>query len=252
MNSGQKSVRTYHNPVPHSRIQTPAQTQKGNRMLFLIGHGVQSPLSAIRWGCSRLEKMTKSTLTKEQGAVLGEISAEAKILSGMLHSLLLVAKVDDGSYAARPQSVYLCDFLKSFRPLKEIDLTQLPQIVCDESLMLEVDRGILEAMFEAVAVIMGTTAEKGKPVTLTVVADEAECHISMLPALELSFLKDVQSAGVTLAPEPMVGGEAGLMLSVLASLCRSAGAAITLKKKGKAHHLLTLSLPLRSAPPSHS
>ena len=99
---------------------TPRSASKNHgQMLFLVGHGLQTPLSAIRWGCSRLKKMSKK-MTKQELHVIEGIQSQSKVLSGMVNALLLVARVEDGSYAGRPQEIYLYDFLKSFPSLKEI------------------------------------------------------------------------------------------------------------------------------------
>ncbi len=112
----------------------------------------------------------------------------------MLSSLLLVSRVEDGTYRMREQDIYLRDFLVFFPPLRELFPGCPPQIACPEHLMVRADRDMLGCLFQAVAVILATAAPAGETVHMQVMGDGNECQIHILPAIELSFLRDMPGA----------------------------------------------------------
>lgn len=223
-------------------------TTSGNRgqMLFLVGHGLQTPLSAIRWGCSRLKKISKR-LTKEEAHVLENIQTQAKVLADMVNALLFVARTEDGTYSARLQDIYLHDFLVSFAPLKEVFPDRMVHVSCPEDLLIKADRKALECLLEAVSVIMGSGSDKKNDLTIEVQTKGRKGYVSMnfLPELELSFLRDASVLENGSSPQ-IVGGTPGLMLSVITSLCKFMGGFVHVKKQGESHHLLSLELPMQS------
>jgi K+-sensing histidine kinase KdpD len=233
--------------MPKASRQPPAEPPKG-QMLFLVGHGLQTPLSAIRWGCSRLQKMGKGTMTKEQLEVLTGIHHEAKILSGMLNALLLVARVEDGTHEPKQQDIYLHDFLMSFGPFKHLFPDKAVRVSCPKDLMLRTDRILLESLLEAVSVVIGSASESKKGLVITVAHTKGDCVLSFSPDIELSFLRDLEATMVS--DVQIVGGTPGLMLSVIASLSNALGGTIDVLQHGKEHHLLSLHLPFRHTVPS--
>lgn len=217
----------------------------GGQMLFLVGHGLQTPLSAIRWGCSRLRKMSKG-LSKEQQHVLGSIQSQAKVLSGMVNALLLVARVEDGTYDSRQQDIYLHDFLKSFGPFKEMFPGKTSRVTCPKDFRIRTDRGVLESLLEAVSVVIGTASDQHKGLRIQVKEEGRNFTMHFLPEIELSLLRDASSLSGDAAGH-MVGGAPGLMLSVISSLSGYLGGFIQVKNHGDAHHVLVLQLPVRHA-----
>ncbi len=223
--------------------RTPDSTAAG-QMLFLAGHGLQTPLSAIRWGCSRLGKTARKKMNAEECRLLDGIQHEARLLSGMLNALLLVAKTEEGTFSAREQDIYLRDFLTSFSPLRDLAGGKTPRIACPKDLRIRADRAVLETVFQAIVVILESSGPLTGGVRVKVDEKDGECFVHILPPIELSFLREVPLS-VQLQDSPqLVGGAPGLMLSILMSLCGILRGGIDVAPEGKRTHVLTLRLPV--------
>lgn len=210
------------------------------KMLFLVSHGLQSPLSAIRWGCGRLQRTGK--LSTEQRELLDSIQAEGRLLSRMMNWLLLLAKTDDGVHIADVQEVYVRDFLtacmdeKLPRPLKF-------RITCAKDLAIQVDRTLLEASLHALLFAASVSSDvKTLPISVRVTSSPEECLIMLDAQLSLTLLEEEQTGKPS---RRIAGGMSGFLLAVASSFAIALGGTIDHKTVGAVISDLTLRLPQR-------
>jgi K+-sensing histidine kinase KdpD len=203
---------------------------------------LQSPLSAIRWGCARLKK-TGGTLSAEQTRLVDGIARESKLLSRMIEALLLLARVEEMAHQPRVEDIFLRDFLVSYPPIKELFPDTEIRVLCPEDAHIETDRTLLETLFESMAVVIATAAPAGTALELQVSVDGGQYLIEFQPAVELSFLRDfsVESAG---KDAQLVGGVPGLMLSLATSFAAFLGGKLTVQPGKDKMYSVSVSLPV--------
>lgn len=211
----------------------------GGKMLFLVSHGLQSPLSAIRWGCGRLKRMAKN-LSAEERKVLDDIHGNAKLVSEMVDALLLLAKLDDGVYVPRLEDIYLKDLLLT--GFLELPTGAAPAVVCDDALRLRTDRTIFEASARALF-IAAVSAAGDKEVAIEAMITGDSVTIAFNGPLHLSLVEDAESPEMPASLRRIVGGVPGMMLAVAAGLATGVGGTV------EAHEDrgITLRLPVKSS-----
>lgn len=218
------------------------------KMLFLASHGLQTPLSAIRWGAGRLKRMGRD-LPPEYGKVIDNIHAESRLLSQMFDMLLLLAKVEEGAHQANVQEIFLRDFLHAPARNEELPRPIVFQITCPDDLRVRADRTLLEAIIHALFLV-ATVGSEESAVSVTVVADERKesCDITLTAPLKLSLLDDADSSVPGSEDRKVVGGVPGFLLGIAASLCQSMGGSLMPLRQGEETVGLVFRLPLQPLP----
>lgn len=213
-------------------------------MLFLASHGLQTPLSAIRWGCGRLRRMC-AQLSGEQTQLVDSIQAQAKLLSDMFNALLLLAKFDDGALEVRLQDIYLRDYLTA-PALQDCAGGVSLQVSCDDDARLRIDRTVFDGIMRAlvVAVVTGRKGDGPVSVEVTFSHNPSVCILTFAAPLELSLVEE-PGREMRESDARMVGGTPGVMLAVASSLATALGGTLEVTEERGA----TLTLP---APPSVS
>ncbi len=226
----------------HVKKDIPAVGASSMKMMFVASHGLQTPLSAIRWGSRRLQKADTGTLTPEQRHLIEGISDNARMLSRMLDAMLILAKVEDGGYAASSQQIHLADFLRSFLDKFELPNNQQAEIRCPDDLEMNVDRGILETVVQSLLIAMSSSMKGSKAMVLTASRTGDAVRIDIRCPLELSLLSPVRAGADENQVNQLVGGPTGLMLSIAHSLAQSIGGSVQLAETEKDNYVLSLSL----------
>ncbi len=230
-----------------SKPRTPPASLAFTNMLFLASHGLQSPLSAIRWGTARLKKLGKD-LPKEQQEVIENIQKESKLLSQMFDWMLLLAKVEEGAHVANQQEVFVKDFLSSPDRLKDLPRPFALAVSCPDDLALRIDRTLFESVVQALLLVVsvGSAATKA---SVTVEEEDDLCAITVSAPLALLLLQQTEMpAGAD--QRRIVGGAPGFLLAVSASLSAALGGELTPSSEGDAVTGMTFRVPLRPAPVS--
>ncbi len=223
---------------------TPAAAKR-QPMLYLASHGLQTPISAIRWGCGRLKRMAAG-LPPEQRQIVEDVQEQAKLLSRMFEALLLLAKVEDGTHISALQDIYLHDFLQTV-----VAASALPQDVswklsCPDDLRLRTDRALLTALTEALLLVVAYGARGQRTVHVTIArhGTPQECIVTIHAPLQLALVEDAAIARQE-DGQRIVGGVPGVMLSVAAALASALGGSLQVHDECK----IVLKLP---SPPSVS
>jgi signal transduction histidine kinase len=211
-----------------------SKASQGKSMVFLASHGLQTPLSAIRWGIGRLKHMSKG-LSPEQAAIVDGVHGQAKLLSQMFDSLLLLAKVDEGTpWQRKKEDIYLRDFFLTLEETKNLPPDLTLALDCADDLRLRIDRKIFDGIVHALLIVASTGARMPKqalPVKVEIDTDEELCTITFAAPLQLSLVEDVEMGTVDPDARMIVGGVPGLMLSVASSLSNAIGGHVDVAEK---------------------
>lgn len=219
-------------------------------MLFLVSHGLQTPLSAIRWGCSRLRR-SGDNLTKQQQTILDEVQEHSRILSLMFDILLLLAKLEEGVSIPNIQEIFLYDFLQSSERLKDVPKGKQVEVTCSQELMLRIDRTILTSIIDALLLAVATSnREKNIRISVTEQKDQNTCTLTIETPLYLSVLQEMLKPEEPEKKQRIVGGVPGFLLAVIAALAKNAGGNLTSKQDADIITSLTLTLPLQPTLPA--
>ncbi len=223
-----------------ARASAPVSSMK---MMFVASHGLQTPLSAIRWGSSRLKKTNTGAFTQEQAHLIDGIAENAKTLSRMLDTMLILAKVEEGSYQANPQKIYLQDFLASFTQKFELPKDFAVDLrASDDDILLMVDRGILETIVQALMIAVVSSAQPSTRIAVHCMEDAGTIRIEMHCPLQLSLLSSVRAGTDDQQLHQLVGGPTGLMLSIAHSLAHCLAGSVELIDRGDGEYVVVLGL----------
>ncbi len=214
------------------------------KMLFLVSHGLQTPLSAIRWGCSRLSKTGKN-LTPEQWRLVEGMQHQTRMLSQMFDSLLLLAKVEEGVQASTLQDIYLSDYFEGAELLKGMPRDYILDMTCPADAVVKVDRIIFTSIMDALFLVLSISSTQ-TTIPLTVTMEEGECVITLRAPMELSFLQEEGAPTTSGKPQRIVGGIPGFLLAVSASSAQHIGGTLVSGRE-EIPSTLTLRFPTEPA-----
>lgn len=186
------------------------------KMLFLVSHGLQSPLSAIRWGCGRLRKTGKN-LTTEQSRLLEGVQQQTRVLSSMFDMLLLLAKAEEGVQVSTLQEIFLSDFFESPDRFKELPRAFSTNVTCSDDLAVKVDRVMFTSILDALFLVLSLSSTQ-TTIPVSVKKEDGYCSITLRAPMELSLLEETDSAATDEKKSRIVGGIPGFLLAVSASL----------------------------------
>ncbi len=209
--------------------------------IFLANHGIQTPISAIRWGVSRLKKTDKGRLSAEQHRLLTHIEGSAQTLSRLLSSMVLLARNESESYIPKKEKITMRAFLRERAKDAAGDGTQL-SIVCPTALSLLSDRTMLHAIFSNLLSVFGQSVEQKRKVYINVRSGSGAIQITLRAHMDIPLLA-TQSDGMN-ADEKLVGGPAGVLLSLAQSLSHCIDGFLVMSQSSEGEYVIDLQFPL--------
>ncbi len=229
---------------PSMRTQTsPPPPARNVQFLFLASHGLLSPISAIRWGAHRLKRTQAAAFSKEQNDLINHIYINAKVLSKIFGSMLLLARNEDQTYTMQPERVSLHEFLKSQAKDWEEVSGRKARIVCDDHVTLSIDREMLETIFEDLFAVFSEAGPSKQGVKIEVQALAGRVQVAFFSPLELPFLQSVQTLDRKAEVRPVVGGTPGLLLSLTQSLIGFLDGGLEMQEAGNNVYKIVATLP---------
>jgi len=209
------------------RKQSPAQERM--KFLFLESHGLRTPITAIRWACGRLRKIGAGKFAPDELRLVDQIQLHAKKLSSALESLLLLAKVEDGSQPRETQDICLPSLLSAVG--EKVDLGDgVRWNVRSEHIHLKAEREILELILRDIGTVFQESPEDVKDVSLDVVREPKGVAIAFQSSWSLPLLQDMGDGRRDAKLIQRVGGIPGLMLSLSQALAEHVPATVDLEE----------------------
>lgn len=213
------------------------------KFLFLASHGLLSPIAGIRWGCGRLRRTDTQNLSEEQKKLLEHVYTNAKRLSKVFGSMILLARNEDGTYVPREETITLSDMLETDARDRDGGAELTVTVECDADLAVRCDRPLLETVIQDVASVIGEAAAEPRTLAVRAVAEGDRVAVSFESALELSFLQSVQSGSAKPEVRMVVGGTPGLLLSLSNALAGFMGGSVEMTESPRKTYLITVRLP---------
>ena len=200
------------------RSSAPMQPGDGRQFLFLVSHGLLTPISGIRWACSRLRKTDMEALSDEQRRLVTNIQNNAQRLSKAFGSMVLLARNEDATYQTKIEEIILRDLVSvqaaEVENAQEVKLS----LDCPPSLSVRGDRGLLETVVQNILSVCVEGMREPKELTLAAQEEDGMVTLVFTCALELSFVELARPAHNATKLQPVVGGTPGLLLSLTHSL----------------------------------
>lgn len=218
---------------------TPACTQQPLEFLFLVSHGLLSPISAIRWGTSRLERLAKN-MPEEQRTIVTHLHENARRLSTAFTSMLLLARNDDQTYALAPAAFPLSSLLAVFTESNTLPKGLRLTISGPEGIRVEGDRTLLETAFHNIFAVLGEAC--ASPCTIAVEVDTDERGVAVRFTCPLDLTIQSVCAANDGAIRAVVGGTPGLLLSLTHSLLGFTGGSVQMHEAADGKYRITVRL----------
>lgn len=192
--------------------------------IFLQGHALRDPLTAIRWGTGTLRKAKEGSLSEEERAhMLDEVYFGAKTLTTLIESMMLMAEIERAVHIPRADTIKLKpliqDILHNFEQLEEgswqLECKDM-EIMADEKILRYVLLDILTVRTESLK----------QPLNMLIKAEVHEGRLIIEFFASLIF--PVLQSGDKNA---LLAGSSALLLSLAHSLAGTMNASIMLEKK---------------------
>lgn len=192
--------------------------------IFLHGHALRDPLTAIRWGVGTLRKAKEGALSEEERAhMLDEVYFGAKTLTTLIESMMLMAEIEQSVYTPRKQRIRLKPFIQGI--LKDFEQLQQGswQLECDD-VEIEADEKILKHVLLDILTVR--TESLKQPLNMFIKTDirDGKLCIEFFASLIFPVLQSGKN-------EPLLAGSSALLLSLAHSLAAMMQASILLEKK---------------------
>ncbi len=225
-----------------SSVSSAAPRQHMVEFLVLASHALQTPLSGIRWGLSRLHKSEKDSWTQDQKKLLSHIDADARTLSRLLQSLILVTRAADPAYVAQPESVDLAVSIAGIvGKAKEegttitIDVGDMPNVYVDPLLLDGILQNLLGVFVEAQV--------EDKSIGVSLSAAESMVTVHFDAPLEFPLINSDTVVGSDSQSGQIVGGTPGLMLSMAQTLAQVLQGTVEMEPTDDGMYRIDLTLP---------
>ncbi|MDO8648757.1 MAG: histidine kinase dimerization/phospho-acceptor domain-containing protein [Candidatus Peregrinibacteria bacterium] len=222
------------------RVQARAP-ERGIDFLFIASHGLMTPISAIRWGCNRLQR-SGGKLSEEQKRLIEHLHTNAKTLSHVFDSMLFLARVEDGTYPTKTESVDLQEFLQS-NHIEKAFVGPL-KLTCPPGCSVKTDRGIFEVIFSNIFAVFSDARLKNGALKVTVEEGEGRVEVSFESKMQLAFLQSVRTVQASAEKRPVVGGTPGLRLSLVQSLLWFLDGTLAMREVGDSAYRLVARIPV--------
>jgi K+-sensing histidine kinase KdpD len=182
--------------------------------LFLASHGLLSPISAIRWGANRLKRTDSKKLSKEQRDLLDHIQANARVLSKLFGSMMLLARNEDRTYELRSEPTALKPLLQAETKHWEKEESGTVTIECPDLIKAHTDGAMLEAVLQNIFTVFAEAGKGTKKLSIAVGLEDGFVEIAFTGKMELPFLQSVRTIDNLDETKPIIGGTPGLLLSL--------------------------------------
>ena len=214
--------------------------------LFLASHGLLSPISAIRWGCNRLTRSDARNLSDEQRDLVSHIHRNARTLTRLFGSMLLLARNEDQTYTMRPEKLELADLLAAEKKEWELHEHGTVHLHCPPGLKAHVDSAILESVLQNLFAVFAEGTDESRKLSIDAEEEADNVRISFTGSLELPFLQSVRTLDRSAETRPVVGGTPGLLLSLAQSLLAFIEGEIAMSETTEGSYTITTRLPKAS------
>lgn len=225
-----------------SSVSPAAPRQHMVEFLVLASHALQTPLSGIRWGLSRLHKSEKDSWTQEQKKLLAHIDADAHTLSRLLQSLILVTRAGDSQYVAQPQSVDLSVLLDALVAKAKAEGSTLIVAKSDVANVL-VDMQLLEGILQNLLGVFLEAQADNQSIQVSLSSESGMTSIHFDAPLEFPLIDSDSVAGSHVQTGQIVGGTAGLMLSMAQALAQVMHGTVEMEPMDDGMYRIDVQLP---------
>lgn len=227
----------------------PPNTSKAQRQpasfLFLAGHGLLTPLSAIRWAASRL-RGSQETFTEEQQGIVDQIDRNTALLSRMLHSMLQLTQMEEHinipvqrTFSLRTMLQKECD---EWEKLQGASIT----IHCDDDLMITSDSLVYEQIIENLLAIFLGEDGKQQEITLYCATEDEKIVLTIEGKMHVPLLQYVQTIQLDDNIRSIVGGTQGLFLAITQRMLEHIGGTLDMSEEENHKYIVTATFPLAS------
>jgi hypothetical protein len=207
--------------------------------LFLQCQGLREPLTAIRWGASRLRNAKKWDLSAEdQKDLLDNVYDNAKLLSLIVDAMMLLAELDEGAKRSESHDVCIGELLKGIAD--EFGHPEGKHVITSPHLHVSADIHALEATIRILLALRSEPTQD--PMNIMIHAE------TVGRTLRITFFASLRFPVLLESGRPsQMGGTTGLLLSLAKSLAASMGAAVLLERKVDGNFV-----PFDASSPEHS
>ena len=123
-----------------------------SEFISLVSHQLRTPLSAMRWYLEMLLSEDAGPLTNDQKEYLGEVTTSNGRMVHLVNALLNVSRIELGRFSLSPETIYLCDILKSVLDSFALELEQkgikVEKVVPAKKIGVRSDKGLLTLVLE--------------------------------------------------------------------------------------------------------
>ena len=214
-------------PIHH---QSSVPTKQSVEFLFLASHGLLSPIAAIRWACNRLKRSDTRSLTLEQQELVTHIHSNAKVLSKLFGSMLLLARNEDQTYSVRPEAISIVELLAGEAKEWEEQEGGRTSLACAPHLKVRADSALLDVILQNLFAVFAEASRTPRVLAIEAQQDDERVNISFTSAMELPFLQSVRTVDRLSETRPVVGGTPGLLLSLAHSLISFLDGTLTMRE----------------------
>jgi K+-sensing histidine kinase KdpD len=212
--------------------------------LFLASHGLLSPISSIRWASNRLKRSDTKKLSKEQKELLEHIHGNARVLSKLFGSMLLLARNEDRTYTIRCESTPLKSMLQAEAHEWEEQTKGAVRLECPASLKAHIDGALLEAIIQNVFTVFSEAGISPKKLSISGHEEDGMAELTFESKMELPFLQSVRTIDNLSESRPIVGGTAGLLLSLSHALIGFLEGTLEMRETTEGSYEIVLRLPV--------
>lgn len=210
--------------------------------LFLASHGVLSPLSAIRWGCNRLGH-TAGELSTEQQSIVSHIEHNAALLSRVLQSLLLLARLEEHVHAFSPKPLALLPTLRKesneWQRLQNGSVT----LECDEHVQVHADETPLAHVCQNMFSVFLEERAEGKTLKVECIVEDKAVRVRLEGRMQAPFIQYVQTIQFDENIRSVVGGTPGLFLAATQGILDHMGGTLEMRETPEGLYEVEATLP---------
>jgi K+-sensing histidine kinase KdpD len=211
--------------------------------LFLASHGLLSPISAIRWGSNRLKKTDTKKLSKEQRDLVDHIHSNARVLTKLFGSMMLLARNEDHTYELRSEPAAVKPLLQAEAKTWEKHTGGTVKISCPDLLKCQTDGALLEAVLQNMFMVFSEAGKGAKKISIAVTPDDGFVQISFSGSLEIPFLESVRTIDNLDETKPIIGGTSGLLLSLSHGLIGFLEGTLEMRETDDDEYVITARVP---------
>ena len=205
-----------------------------HRSMYLVSHGLRTPVTAIRWGLEMLEKERIGKVNPQQHMLLNELHETSKELTTILRSMLLYFRINRGDFSFDFQKVGIKEILDACAET-HMDFIQEHtinfSISCPDDAYAFSDSRLLQVVIMHLfsICIYGLSGHQNFSVEVT--NEDEKVFVRFLASnLELPVLQHYGENKPSDHDESCLGGTPGLLIHLSEEIADSVGSKVRLKK----------------------